>query len=328
MEALEHLFHHRSVPRGSLGSKDDLHSEVAACILEPDDIAGLVGARDVGPVQGAQVERPGSRRKCMGIEQSGVGGGTGLQHPQQDTIRRHGAQRTHRRTRVVRVDRKWPRTYREDGIRVGELAYRIRLGRPASWNGHREVVDLVDIGQPSGPSRAGDDQATTARLGYGRGLGRWRVVEGALLVAVAAASVVLGLDGGGSPREITRPATRSVTAAMAIAAARQSLACASTCHLSGTVSGTVHPFQRGHRDPNHSQSERPCRLQRVSWNTYVPVRGGQADSRAASVQEASGAGGSRTSQRGGRIPASVTVTSRRTAAVDGRVLAAARACRQ
>jgi hypothetical protein len=173
-EALEHLFHHRSVRRGSLGSKDDLHSEVAACILEPDDIAGLVGARDVGPVQGAQVERPGSRWKCLGIEQSGVGRGTGLQHPQQDTIRRHGAQRTHRRTRVVRVDWKGPRTHCEDGIRVGELAYRIRLGRPARWNGHREVVDLVDIGQPSGPSRVGGDQATMARFGYGRGLGRWR----------------------------------------------------------------------------------------------------------------------------------------------------------
>lgn len=39
-------------------------------------------------------------------------------------------------------------------------------------------------------------------------------------------------------------------------------------------------------------------------------------------------GGMTTSQRGGRNPASVTVTSRRTAALDGRPLAAVRACRQ
>jgi hypothetical protein len=52
-QALEHLFHHRSVGRRSVGAKDDLHPEVAACILEPDDIAGLVGARGVGLVHRA-----------------------------------------------------------------------------------------------------------------------------------------------------------------------------------------------------------------------------------------------------------------------------------
>jgi hypothetical protein len=46
------------------------------------------------------------------------------------------------------------------------------------------------------------------------------------------------------------------------------------------------------------------------------------------VRRASGSGGIRTSQRWGRNPARVTVTSRRTAALDGRLLAAVSAWRQ
>jgi hypothetical protein len=50
------------------------------------------------------------------------------------------------------------------------------------------------------------------------------VVEGALLVAVPATTVVLGLEGGVRLSEITRPATRRPTTAMLIAAAHSSLA--------------------------------------------------------------------------------------------------------
>ena len=46
------------------------------------------------------------------------------------------------------------------------------------------------------------------------------------------------------------------------------------------------------------------------------------------LRRASGSSGIRTGQRGGRNPARVTVTSRRTAALDGRLPAAARAWRQ
>jgi len=136
---------------------------------------------------------------------------------------------------------------------------------------------VVDIGQPSGPCRAGGDQATIARLGIGGAVDGGGVVEGAMLVGVAATTVVLGSDGGVRLREITRRATSSVTAAMAIAAARRSLACASTCHLSGTV----HPLQCGHRDPSMASRGRRYRLQRVAGNIDVPSRGGPPDRLAA-----------------------------------------------
>jgi hypothetical protein len=68
-------------------------------------------------------------------------------------------------------------------------------------------------------------------------------------------------------------------------------------------------------------------LLELSWNITPPSAEDRLILSQRSVERASGSSGIGTSQRGGRNPASVTVTSRRTAALDGGLLAAVRAWR-
>ena len=93
-EAVKDLFHDLAARMRSFRSEDDFDPEIAACFLEPDDVARLVGTRCIGLVHRVQIERLGPRGEGLGIEQRCVGGRSRLQQPQQSAIGRHRPQRT------------------------------------------------------------------------------------------------------------------------------------------------------------------------------------------------------------------------------------------